>query len=265
MREFKIVFFLVAILTMGAPLMLLEFSSINIASAFAQTKDQCTEQLITAEKEYLSGKYTEAIELVNGCLDKANLIDLEKEKAYKILSLVYISMDSINEANNAVKNLLIINPNFKTVPDRDSQTLQNFIDSIAQTLTPEINFITPNSRMQNGDKFTMTVNGLNFTHGSEVRFNGNGKSTTFINDTILLAKISAIDMIIDDEYEITVYSPILKGRISNPKRFVVESSSMSLWKWFATGGAAIAFVVATILLLEPDPNTKPIAEPPGRP
>ena len=265
MREFKIVFFLVAILTMGTPLMLLEFSSINIASAFAQTKDQCTEQLITAEKEYLSGKYTEAIELVNGCLDKANLIDIEKEKAYKILSLVYISMDSINEANSAVKNLLTINPNFEIVPDTDPQTLQIFIDKIARTLTPEINFITPNSRVQNEDEFTMTVNGLNFTHGSEVRFNGYGKSTTFISDTILQAKIPATDMINDGEYEITVYNPILEGRTSDPKRFEVESSSFSLWKWFATGGAAIAIVVSTILLLEPDPDVKPIAEPPGRP
>jgi tetratricopeptide (TPR) repeat protein len=265
MREFKFIFSLASILMISAPLMLFEFSSIKIASTFAQTKDQCTEQLIIAEKEYLSGKYTEAIELINQCLDKANLIDFEKEKAYKILSKVYISMDSINEANNAVKNLLIINPNFKAVPNRDPQTLQIFIDNIAQTLTPEINFITPNSRMQNGAEFTMTVNGVNFTHGSEVRVNGNAKSTTFISDTILLAKISEIDMIIDDEYEITVYSPILKGRTSNSKRFVVESSSMSLWKWFAAGGAAIAFVVATVLLLEPDPDAKPIAEPPGRP
>lgn len=265
MREFKFIFSLAIILTLGAPLMLFKLSSIKIASAYAQTKDQCTEQLIIAEKEYLSGKYTEAIELINQCIDKANLIDFEKEKAYRILSIVYISMDSINEANNAVKNLLITNPNFKTVPDRDPQTLQIFIDNIAKTLTPEINFITPTSRMQNGDEFTMTVNGLNFMHGSEVRINGNGKLTTFISDTILLAKISAIEMRIDGENEITVYSPILKGRISNPKRFVVESSSMSLWKWFASGGAAIAFVVATILLLEPDPDAKPIAEPPGRP
>ena len=174
-------------------------------------------------------------------------------------------MDSINEANNAVKNLLIINPNFEIVPDTDPQTLQNFIDNIAHTLIPEINFITPNSRMQNEYEFTMTVNGLNFTHGSEVRFNGNRKSTTFISDTILQAKISASDMLIDGEYEITVYSPILKGRISNPKIFVIESSSMSLWKWFAVGGVAIAVVVSTILLLEPDPDAKPIAEPPGRP
>ncbi|HCY75162.1 MAG TPA: hypothetical protein DHV28_04520 [Ignavibacteriales bacterium] len=265
MREFKFVFFLASILAMVAPLMLFEFNSIKIASAYAQTKDQCTEKLNIAEKEYLSGKYTEAIELINQCLDKANLIDLEKEKAYKLLSLVYISMDSINEANNAVKNLLIINPNFKTTPGKDPQTLQVFIENIAQTLTPEINFITPSSRIQNGNEFTMRVNGLNFTHGSEVRINGNGKSTSFISDSILLAKIPAIDITLDGEYEITVYSPILKGIISNPKRFEVESSSMSLWKWFATGGAAIAIVVATIFLLEPEPDAKPIAEPPGRP
>ncbi len=142
-------------------------------------------------------------------------------------------MDSINEVNNAVKNLLIINPNFKIVPDTDPQTLQIFIDKITQTLTPEINFITPNSRMQNEGEFIMNVNGLNFTHGSEVRLNGYGKSTTFISDAILQAKIPASDMINDSEYEITVYSPISKGKTSNPKSFVVESSSMSLWKWFA--------------------------------
>ncbi len=90
MRKLKVVCFLAIVLTMGVPLMLFEFNCIMIASAFAQTKDQCSAQLILAEEEYFSESYSEVILLVNECLDKASLIDIEKENAYKILSLLYI-------------------------------------------------------------------------------------------------------------------------------------------------------------------------------
>ena len=134
-----------------------------------------------------------------------------------------------------------------------------------QTVTPEINFILPRSIEQNAGEFTMTVNGLNFVYGSKVLINGKGRVTTFISDTLLQAKFSASDMLVDDEYEITVYSPILNGRISNPKKFVVKSSSISLWEWFALGTVAITLVVTAINLLKPDPDPRPIAEPPARP
>ena len=265
MKEFKVIFSLTLILTMLPPIIFFEIIPSKFALIYAQIEDQCTEQLNTAEEQYHAGKWTEAIKLSNQCLTKSNLSPVEKGKAYRILSLVYIATRLEKEATDAVKNMLKMIPNYKIEPDRDPPSLQKIIDVMAQTLTPEITVITPNSIMQHEDGFTMTVKGSNFAYGSEVRFNGIGKSTTFINDTELQAKIPASDILKEDEYEITVYSPILKGRTSNAERFVVETLSMPPWKWFALGSATIAIVVATIFLLKPYPEDTTIADPPSRP
>ena len=265
MKEIKNIFFLAFILIMLAPLPHFGISPIEYASVYAQTNDECADHLNSAETEYQAGKWKEAIDLINQCLSKPNLSEIEKGKAYRILSLVYIAMQSEKDATDAITNLLISNPTYKIDPSRDPQILQNFIDDIAPALIPEITFIMPDSKTPNEDGFTMTVTGLNFTYGSEVRFNGKAKSTIFISDTALQAQIPASDLLKEYAYDITVYSPILNGRISNAKRFVVETSSSFLWKWIAAGSAAIAFVVATVLLLTPPSGDTTIADPPARP
>jgi len=265
MKESKVIFSLAFILTMLAPLIFFEIGSVKFASVSAQTKDQCTEQINKAEEVYQAGNWTEVIELIDQCLTKSNLSEVEKGKAYRIMSLVYIAMHSEKEANDAVKNLLLMDPNYQIDPDRDPLSLQKIIDDMAQTLTPKITVIAPNSIDQKEDGFTMTVNGSNFAYGSEVRFNGKGKSTIFISDTLLQAEIPASDILKADGYEITVHSPILKGRTSNAEMFVVETSSNFLWRWIAVGSGAIAVVVAAIFLLKPPPDDETIADPPGRP
>ncbi len=262
MREFKTIFSLALILTMLAPMLFFKIGPVKSVSIYAQIKNQCTEQLKKAEEEYSAGKWNEAIDLIEQCLAQSNLSAVEKVKAYRILSLVYIAMQSEKDANNAVKNMLKTVPNYKIEPDRDPPSLQRIIEDVAQTLTPEIKLIIPNSRRQHENDFTMTVKGSNFTFGCEVRVDGIGKLTTFINDSVLQAKISASDMLKEAEYEITVYIPILNGRISNALKLVVTNSSMSLWKWFAFGSATIATVVATIFLLKPNPDRPTIADPP---
>ena len=174
-------------------------------------------------------------------------------------------MQSEKDAKNAVKNLLTMVPDYKFQKGKDPALLQIYIDDISRTLIPEIDFILPDSREQNAEEFTMSVKGSNFTYGSQVMIRGKGKTTTFISDSILLAKIPASDMLTDDEYEITVYSPILGGRISNSEKFEVKSSSFSFWSWIGLGTAVAVLVAAAIYLLKPDPDPIPIADPPGRP
>ena len=266
MKEIKVIFSLAFLLTTLVPLIHFETCSLKYTSVYAQTVDQCSQQLIRAEEEYLAGKWNKSIELIQECLTKPNLSEFEKGKAYRILSMVYIATDSEREANNAVKNLLIMVPNYKIQPHKDPPYLQKLIGKIAPTLIPQITIISPESKEQNADGFTMSVEGSNFVYGSKVMINGKEKETTFISDTLLQAKFLASDMLIDDTYAITVYSPILNGRTSNQKKFeVIKSSSFSFWEWSAIGTAAIILVVTAIYLLEPDPVPKPIAEPPGRP
>lgn len=236
---------------------------------FAQTEEQCEEQLIKAEEEYQLGKWTEAIELIKQCLKKPNVEESEKGKAYRLLGLVYIAIQLEKEANDAVKNLLIMVPNYKIDPDRDPPSLKKIIDNTAQTLNPILIAITPN-KIEAGQKaFTITVSGKNFVYGSAVKLNGVSKTTSYISSTELKAEISASDITDAGEIKVNVYSPILGGKNSNEETLIIEKSSTFPWTWIGVGGGAIlAAVVAVLTLGSSDDNgteQKVIADPPGRP
>ncbi|MDD5547786.1 MAG: dockerin type I domain-containing protein [Candidatus Pacebacteria bacterium] len=67
----------------------------------------------------------------------------------------------------------------------------------------------------------MTVNGTNFVNGAVVKFDGNNKSTIFINSTQLTAIISASDIISTGNYLVTVANPSPVLAESNAQTFAV--------------------------------------------
>jgi tetratricopeptide (TPR) repeat protein len=235
--------------------------------AYAQTEVQCTEQLDKAEEEYLLGKWQDAIELIEQCLKKDNVSETEKGRAYRILGLVYIAVQLEKEANEAVKNLLLMVPNYKIDPDRDPPSLQKIIDNTAQTLNPKITNISPSTVEQEEKGITLTVSGTNFVYGSVVKFNEATKLTTYVSSTELKAEIPSTDLLNEGEFNINVYSPIMGGKTSNTEKFIVKKVSGFPWTWIAVGGAAIAAAVVAIVTLGGDEEvvTPTIADPPGRP
>ena len=54
---------------------------------------------------------------------------------------------------------------------------------------PTITTISPNSAVEGGAAFTLTINGTNFVAGSQVNFGGAAPTTTFVNSTQLTAAI----------------------------------------------------------------------------
>jgi hypothetical protein len=250
--------------------MLFEAGSVKFSSIYAQTKDQCTEQLDKAEEEYQAGKWTEAIQLIEQCLSKESVGELEKGRAYRILGLVYIAIQLEKEANEAVKNLLIMVPNYKVDPVKDPPSLQKIIDNMAATLDPKITALTPNTADQADKGFTMTITGSNFVYGSVVKINGTEKSTTYVSPIELKAEIPTRDMLKAGEFDVTVYSPIVGGKTSNSEKFTVQTSSGFPWTWIAIGGGAVAAIVVAVLTLggkddETTPPATTLANPPVRP
>ena len=266
----KITISLSLVFTLLALPILFDAGSVKFSSTYAQTKDQCTEQLNKAEEEYQAGKWTEAIELIEQCLKKENVGELERGRAYRILGLVYIAIQLEKEANDAVKNLLIMVPNYKVDPVKDPPSLQKIIDNMARTLDPKITALTPNTADQGDKGIMIVVTGANFVYGSVVKLNGTAKSTTYVSPTELKAEISAKDLLKSGEYDITVYSPIVGGKTSNSEKFTVQTASSFPWTWIAIGGGAVAAVVVAILTLggSDDDTTPPgttLANPPVRP
>jgi tetratricopeptide (TPR) repeat protein len=267
MKNFVFIFFVLATTLILFPALTLVIPLNQYFDLCAQTEDQCTEQLNKAEEEYQLGNWDQAIALINNCLKKPNLSEDEKGRAYRILGLTYIATQLAKEANEAVRNLLIMVPNYKINPDTDPPALKEMVDDMAEKLKPKILGISPVSTEEGAKGFTLQVIGENFVNGSLIRYNGAAKATTYISITELRAEITEEDIQSAGKYVITVYSPIRGGRTSNEEILEVKEVSSFPWTWVAAGAGAVAAGVAAILLLGNGngDETETIADPPGRP
>jgi len=242
---------------------------LKFSQAIAQVDNLCEKLMSEADSEYNSGHWPEAIDLINQCLAKPKITEVEKGTAYRLLGLVYIAIELEKEANDAVKNLLIMVPNYEIDPDRDPPQLKRIIDDVSQKLLPIISSITPANATVGDPGFTITVNGSDFVYGLVVRFNDRDEVTNYVSQTQLTAEIPATDLINEGEYKITVFSPILDGKLSNAEKFTIKSASKTLM--YALIGGGIALVVAAILVIgggdgdDGGGNGGTFPNPPGRP
>ena len=242
-------------------------ASSSLSELYAQNKSLCADSLKEAEANYNAGNWQESIRLINKCLSEPNISETEKGEAYRLLGLVYIAQELEKEANDAVKNLLLMVPNYKTDPDRDPPPLTKMIDDISQKLMPTISSITPNSAEAGSESMNLVVKGTDFVYGATVQFNGLAKITTYINQNQLSAEIPAYDLEKEGEYDVTVFSPIHGGKTSNALKFTVTSATSFPWTWIAIGGGAVVAAVVAVIALGGDEDVPPgtFPGPPPRP
>src|SRR5215467_7827262 len=67
--------------------------------------------------------------------------------------------------------------------------------------------LIPGATVPGGAGFALTVNGAGFVPDSVVNWNGNPRSTTFVNGTTLQAQISASDIAVAGTAVVTVDNP----------------------------------------------------------
>jgi C1A family cysteine protease len=89
---------------------------------------------------------------------------------------------------------------------------------------PWASSLSPASATAGGTAFTLTVNGSNFVNGSTVQWNGNNRTTTFVNSTQLTTVISAADIATAGTASVTVFTPAPGGGTSNALSFTIPSS-----------------------------------------
>ena len=92
---------------------------------------------------------------------------------------------------------------------RSTGASQVIVDDISWTSytppTPTITSISPNSATAGGGGFTLTVDGSNYISGvSTVHWNGNARTTTFVNGVQLTASIPATDITSVGTFPVTV-------------------------------------------------------------
>lgn len=86
---------------------------------------------------------------------------------------------------------------------------------------PVLNTLVPASKVAGSAAFSLTVNGVDFSPNSVVRLNGSNRPTTFMNETQLIADLTAGDVAGAGDRTITVNTPTPGGGTSNVLTFTV--------------------------------------------
>ncbi|MBI5563740.1 MAG: right-handed parallel beta-helix repeat-containing protein [Chloroflexi bacterium] len=86
--------------------------------------------------------------------------------------------------------------------------------------------------------FTLTANGVAFTPGSTVRWNGSARPTTFISSNRLIATIDVSDVSVLGDYPVTIYdpAPIPTGTVTVPLMFHVVTEVFRVYLPVASKG-----------------------------
>ncbi|CAG0927080.1 hypothetical protein TFLX_00341 [Thermoflexales bacterium] len=134
---------------------------------------------------------------------------------------------------NAAKTPLTINLGYRQYLDLDQNHVMGYVTLspftsrilIDNGLAPvTLDSISPSlSDVDEAATFTLTANGIGFTPGSVVRWNGNARPTTFITSTQLAATVYATDVNVLGLYPVTVFdpAPVPTGTTTLPRLFHV--------------------------------------------
>lgn len=100
------------------------------AVALAQTQDECAAKLKDAGTKFDNGDFDGSIALINECLSKGDLPQKEKSRAYELLAMNYTSKSYLEQADNAIKKLLELVPNYKPNPDQYSPSFVARVEKV---------------------------------------------------------------------------------------------------------------------------------------
>ncbi|CAG5069291.1 Vitamin B12 transporter BtuB [Dyadobacter sp. CECT 9623] len=113
--------------------------TIPALSQYTFAQNDCDASVIVpeADRKYRTGNFDEVFQILNPCL-KTKFSPNAQVQGYKIIALTYLALDSLPEAAQAVRNLLIANqnyePEFSALPQFKELVAQqkNMMDRIVQ-------------------------------------------------------------------------------------------------------------------------------------
>ena len=128
-----IVVFRCASCAMLAALSLLVASS----ETAAQPRDKCVAERAAAENHYLEGQFDEAVGLLQACLDREALFVEEAVQVYRLLALAYMNRDALEQAEQAIRDLLEIAPAYQADPIQDPPSYTTMVRVIRQDMAAQ--------------------------------------------------------------------------------------------------------------------------------
>lgn len=103
-------------------------------SLWAQAEEVCPQALETAEKQYREAAHDEAIRLVTACLNQDEVPPEHAVAAYRLLALIHLKRDQLNEARSAVVNLLGVNPEYEADKVENPPAYVSLVSVVKQDL-----------------------------------------------------------------------------------------------------------------------------------
>jgi hypothetical protein len=97
--------------------------------------------------------------------------------------------------------------------------------TVVNNPVPVTTSLNPGSAVVGGPSFTLTVNGSGFVNSSVVRWNGSGRTTTFVSATQLTAAIPDTDIAALGTAQVTVFNPAPGGGTSNAQTFAISAAA----------------------------------------
>ncbi|MDX2030930.1 MAG: hypothetical protein SF339_09695 [Blastocatellia bacterium] len=94
--------------------------------------------------------------------------------------------------------------------------------------SPTLIAISPNATLAGSQAFSMTVTGNNFVSTATVRWNGSGRTTTFVSGTQLTVLIPSTDVATAGTASISVQNPAPGGGISNALTFTINNPAPTI-------------------------------------
>lgn len=88
----------------------------RVLPAQAQTSEVCERALSAAEDQYRDAEFDEALRLVSACLDQGEKSQAQAVAAYRLLALIHLKRDELEQARAAVVNLLGVDPTYEADP-----------------------------------------------------------------------------------------------------------------------------------------------------
>ncbi len=102
--------------------------------AQAQAQAGCADELTEANDAYTFGRFDEAIALLRRCVRQGDASSLERQQAYRLLALSYIGKDDDRRARDNVRELLLVNPNYRPDTDQDPPPFIAMLREVQQDL-----------------------------------------------------------------------------------------------------------------------------------
>ena len=99
---------------------------------------QCQEELSQANSLYTVGRFDEAIERVDACLEKESLSDMERRTAYRLKGLCFIGKGLEVDAKNSVRRLMELFPNYEPDPVQDPPDFVAMVNEMKEEINQDL-------------------------------------------------------------------------------------------------------------------------------